>query len=216
MKTAGGIGVGALAGGLGLTTLTGGATATSNADYNGVTVTSDDGTVEYVAIYGKSRVDWEGFESDAIQFRIVNEARVVGSGAGWIELNDTGRVDLSNDDWGNYDEDTSDPGTSGYIETGIGLDSNGDYDPTIDWHIVGSDPDGYGLPVNSIDPSLLETDSDGGTKNFTVEVRSTYIWYRASGAEEFREDFTSTVGVTVNNKERSASGSSSSSGAVAE
>ena len=120
MKTAGGIGVGALAGGLGLTTLTGGATATSSADYGNVMLSSDDGTVEYVAIFGSSTVTWDGFESDAVEFRIVNEARIPGE-VGWTQLNDTGKIDLSQSTWGGDDEDFSGVGTSGTIETGTGV-----------------------------------------------------------------------------------------------
>ena len=219
MKTAGGIGVGALAGGLGLTTLTGGATATSSADYGNVMLSSDDGTVEYVAIFGSSTVTWDGFESDAVEFRIVNEARIPGE-VGWTQLNDTGKIDLSQSTWGGDDEDFSGVGTSGTIESAIGLQSNGNHDPSTDWHVVGSqstkDKDGYGLPQNRIDPSSFETDSDGETETFTIELRSTYTWYSAGDSVEFEKPFTSSLDVEVENEARSASGSGDNSGAVAE
>lgn len=48
-------------GGVGLVAQSGGARATGGGDYEEVTVTSDDGTVEYVAIYGASTVEWDGF-----------------------------------------------------------------------------------------------------------------------------------------------------------
>lgn len=216
VKAAGGIGIGALAGGLGLATLTGGAAATSNANYNDVSVTSDDGTVEYVAIFGQSRVEWDGFESDATDVRIVNEARIP-SEVGWTQLNNTGKEELSQEaDWGGDGEAFSGIGTSGYIESDIGLRSNGNHDPSTDWHVVGTDPDGYGLPQNSLDPAALETDSDGNTKEFTLELRATYTWFDANGDVEFEKSFTSSLGVTVNNEPATVTGTGSNSGAVAE
>lgn len=216
LKAAGGIGVGTLAGGLGLTTLTGGAAATSNANYNDVSVTSDDGTVEYVAIFGASRVEWDGFENDAAEVRIVNEARIPNE-VGWTQLNNTGKEDLSQGaNWGGDGEEFSGIGTSGYIESDIGLRSNGNHDPSTDWHVVGTDPDGYGLPQNSLDPAALETDSDGNAKTFTLELRATYTWFTGTGNVEFEKSFTSALDVVVTNESRSATGEGSNSGAVAE
>lgn len=214
LKAVGGIAATASAGGVGVLAMSGGASATSSADYGDVTITSDDGTVEYVAIYGKSEVNWDGFDSTATQFSIDIDARAVGSGAGWIDLNETGAVSLDNDEWGNYDESLSGPGTSGSIKTGIGLDENGDYDSSIAWTVVGDGLNDYGLPKNSIDPSLLEADSDGETQSFTVEIRSTYTWYDSGGNVIFEKTFTSPINVEVNNEPSSASGSSSSTGAV--
>lgn len=215
LKAVGSIGTAATVGGAGFFAMTGGATATANANYGDVTVTSDDGTVEYVAIYGSSTVTWDGFDSTAMEARIVNEAQIPGQ-VGWLQLNNTGRFALDNDSWGGADENLSGIGTSGTIETGIGLRSNGNHDPTTDWHVVGSDPDGYGLPQNSIDPANLEVDADGDTGSFDVELRATYYWYDANGNKIFQKSFTSTVDVTVNNEPQTASGSSSNSGAVAE
>lgn len=205
LKTAGGIGAVSATGGAALLAMTGGAAATAEQNFGDATVTSDDGTVEYVAIYGDSRVDWEGFDTEASQFSILIEGRVAGE-TQWVELQDTGAVSLSND-WGNYDEDHSGPGTSGYIESGIGLDEDGTHDPAIDWHVVGSDPDGYGLPENSIDPSALTVENDGGTYTYTVQIKSTYTWYDSGGNEIFDEDFIGSVEVTVNNKEANAEAS---------
>lgn len=215
LKTAGGIaGVGAISG-AGLVAFSGGARATAAQDFGSATITSDDGTVEYVAVFGDSRVDWTGFEETATQFTIDIDGRVKGE-TDWVNLYGSGAVSLDNDDWGNYDEETSDPGTSGYIETGIGLDEDGNHDPTIDWHVVGSDPDGYGLPENSIDPAALEVDGDGDTNTFTVLIRSTYTWYDSGGNEVFSEEFTSTVDVTVENvpAEATASDGDGEDGAV--
>lgn len=215
VKAAGGIGTGAVAGGVGLFALSGGASATANSSYNDVTITSDDGTVEYVALYGATRVEWDGFENVATAFRIVNEARIPGQ-VGWTQLNSTGTVDLSQgSSWGGAGEDLSGEGTSGYIDSDIGIDDNGNYDPMLDWHVVGTDPDDYGLPNNSLDAAALEADSDGATENFTLELRATYTWF-ASGDVEFEKTFTSSLDVEVNNEAKSASASSSGSGAVGE
>lgn len=215
LKTVGGIGATATIGGLGLLAAAGGASATGGADYEPVTVTSDDGTVDYVAIYGDSVVEWDGFESTAVEAQIVTEASVSGQ-SDWTLLYDTGRFDLSNDDWGGANEELSGPGTSGTIETAIGLDSDGNYDESTAWTIVGDGLNGYGLPQNSIDSSLLEADGDGDTANFTVTVRATYTWYDSDGNELLSESFTSDVPVTVNNEERTTSGASGDgeSGAV--
>lgn len=205
LKTAGGIGAVSVAGGAGLLAMTGGAAADSHGDYESATVTSDDGTVEYVAIYGDKRIEWEGFDSMATQFSVLTEGRVAGEMANYIELNDTGPVSLS-EDWGGSDEETSGPGTSGHIENAVGL-NGGNHDPTIDWHVVGSDPDNYGLPENSIDPSILTVDDDGGSYTFTVQVKSTYTWYDSGGNEIFSEDFVDNVRVEVNNRPANAEAS---------
>lgn len=205
LGTLGGIVGTAAFGGAGLIFATEDASATASTDYGDVTITSDDGSVQYVAIYGDSVVEWDGFDTTATQAKILVEGRVGDSGA-WTELHDTGPFSLDNDDWGGADEELSGSGTSGYIKSGIGLDSNGNHDPTTDWHVVGNDPDGYGLPQNSIDPAQLEVGGDGSSQYFQLQIRSTYVWYDNGGNEIFRKSFTSTVGVTVNNEEASASG----------
>lgn len=206
LKAAGGLAALTAVGGA---ALTGGATATSNQSYGDVTISSDDGSVEYVAIYGDSVVTWDGFDTEATQFSIAIEAKL-GSESTWTQLHDTGLVDLSNANWGNYDESLSGPGTSGTIESGIGLAEDGTHDPTIDWHVVGTDPDGYGLPQNNISASKLSVDSDGTTETYVVEIRSTYTWYDAGDAEIHSETFTSTVDVTVTNEATTASTSDGS------
>lgn len=189
------------------------ARASAATDYGDATVTSDDGTVEYVAIYGDSVVEWDGFETEATQFSIDIDARVVDV-TSWVNLHETGKVALDSD-WGD-NEALSGPGTSGTIESSIGLDGDGNHDPGIDWHVVGSDPDGYGLPGESIDPVNLEVDADGASEDFTVEIRSVYKWFDASGSFIFEKTFTSGVDVDVTNEETSASGSGTVSGATAE
>jgi len=208
LKTLGGIGAGIAAGGAGLLVAsTGGARAVGSQDLGSASVTSDDGTVQYVAIYGDSVVEWDGFDAEATQFSIDIDARVDGV-TSFKNLHSTGKVDLSNSSWGNHDESLSGPGTSGTIKTGIGLGTGGKHNPETDWHIVGTDPDGYGLPTNSISASALENTDGGTTKTFTITIRSTYRWYDSSGGQIFQKTFTSTVDVDVTNEPATATGSS--------
>lgn len=215
MKAAGGIGAAGVVGGAGLFALSGGASATANASYGDVTITSDDGSIEYISIYGASTVEWDGFDNEATAFEIVTEARIPGE-VGWTQLNSSGPHDLSQSSWGGPGEEFSGVGTSGTIESDIGLKSNNTRDPNTDWHVVGSqsnkDVDGYGLPQNRIDPSNISNPSDGDDADYTIELRTTYTWY-ASGDVEFEETFTADVGATVENEPRSASASGSNSGA---
>lgn len=210
LKAAGGTAGAATLGGAGILAMTGGATATGSVDYGGTTITSDDGTVEYVAIFGDSIVHWDGFDTPAQYVDIEVSVEIVQKWDGQTRhgpqtVHTTGKVDLDNSSWGNHDESLSGSGTSGTIETGIGLDENGNHDETIDWHIVGTDPDGYGLPSNPVDASHLEVASDGKSRQFRLLVRSAYTWYDASENELFSETFTGSVPVTVNNEPRSAS-----------
>ena len=206
LKTVGGIGAASAAGGAGFLAMTGGAAAHGGWQHIGdSTVTSDDGSVEYVAIYGDAVVEWDGFDDEATQFQIVTEGRIADTMDEWVELNDTGPVSLSDDDWGNHDEELSGPGTSGTIETGVGLDEDGNYDPSIHWVVVGDDPStDYGLPENSIDPSNIKVDDDGGSYVFTLQIKSVYTWYNSGGTELFSEDFIQHVKVEVNNRPSSA------------
>lgn len=210
LKAAGGIASASTIGGLAVFGLSGSAAATASGsiEYDDVTITSDDGTVEYVAIFGDSVIEWDGFDAPAQYFDICIDGWVVdtdGAESDVVTLHDTGLIDLGNDDWGNYDESHSGPGTSGTIESGVGLDEDGNHDPSIDWHVVGDDPDGYGLPQNSIDPSLLSVDEDGGTDSFTVKIKTKYTWYDGNEDAIFEESWTSNVNVTVKNEPKSAS-----------
>lgn len=210
LKTAGGIGATATIGSLGLFALSGSAAAgaTGNMNYGDASVISDDGTVEYVAIYGDSEVTWDGFDEPAEEVAIVMEARFHGDD-GWTELYTTGHRPL--DDFGGNDEvvtigdEDTDEATAGTIYSAIGLDSNGEHDETIDWHIVGDDPDGYGLPQESLDPANLSVDQDGSSDTFTLQIRTTYTWYDGSGSTIFTEDWTTDIEVEVTNEQSSAS-----------
>lgn len=227
LKTAGASLTAATVGGGALLATAGGASASGDFGLSApVTVSSDDGTVEYVAIYGDSVVSWEGFEEPAQQFAISIDLTVKdGDGNvvhGPAEIHSTGLVDLGNADWGGVNESLSGPGTSGSIESAIGLDADGNHDPTVDWHIVGTDPDGYALPGSPVAASHLESGTDGETLSFTLEMASTYTWYDSAAADTsaeplHSETFTSVIPVEVENVPTSASTSdgSGSDGATA-
>lgn len=216
LKAAGGAAGAATLGGAGLLATTGGAAASGSFDYGGVTITSDDGSVEYVAVYGDSVVNWTGFDTPADSFTIDIALTVVdkedGSTVHKQQIHSTSQVDVSlGKDWGNHDESisTENGGTSGTIESGIGLDENGEHDPSIDWHIV-QDPDAasadeYGLPSDPVDAQYLRVSTDGGSRSFRLEMDSTYTWYDANGNRIFQETFPSAIPVTVNNEPKSAS-----------
>lgn len=197
---------GLFAGGIALTQFSARAVATQN--YGNASVSSDDGSVEYVAIYGDSRIDWTGFDTPAQYFSIDIQGAVLDSDGNqihdWVDLYSTDLIDLDDENWGNYDDELSGSGTSGYIESGIGLDENGTHDPAVDWHVVGTDPDGYGLPQNSIPASALENDTEDSTEYYTVRLNSTYTWYDADENELFSEDWNSNVTVEVTNEPKDA------------
>ena len=215
LKTVGVVGTGAVASGAGILALTGGASASFNQDYSEVTATTDDGELQHVSIYGQSTVTWDGFDDPATQFKIINEAQVGDSE--YVELNDTGMVQLSNDDWGD-NESLSGEGTSGTIETSIGVKPNGTHNPANDWVILGDDPESdYDLPVNSIPISEAPvTTEDGETNSFTIEISNTYRWYDSNGGLIFSKTFNSSLPVSVTNEKAQATGESTNSGAVAE
>lgn len=205
LKGAGVAGAALATGGLGLAATTGGAMAVGSQTLGPVTIESDDGSVEYVAIHGDSVVEWSGFDTPATHFDIAITLDVLQGGDsvdGSLpqEIHSTGEVDLSNTNWGGANEALSGPGTSGTIESAVGLAGDGTHDPTIDWHVVGTDPDGYGLPSNPVDASHLSVGTDGASEDYTLRMASTYTWYDGSGGPEiFSETFETDIGVTVDN-----------------
>jgi hypothetical protein len=199
-------------GGASFFALSGSAAATVSGGLIGSTaISSDDGSVDYVAVWGDAQIDWKGFDTPAQYFSIDIELEVVQDWDGQTrttkQIHSTVLVDLDNDSWGNHDEDLSGSGTRGTIKSGIGRDSNGDHDPTIDWHIVGTDPDNYALPDDPVPASRLEVDQDGSERSFTLVMRSTYTWYDDSENQIFEKTFSSDVDVDVENIESQATAS---------
>jgi hypothetical protein len=219
LKMAGGIGTATAIGTGALMLGSRGARATGGANYGSANVTSDDGSVDYVAIYGDSIVTWDGFDSPAASFRLTIDVEVIqdwdGQTAASQQVHQTDRYQLEEDgDWGQEGESytignsDTDEATAGTIKSDVGLDSQGNHDPEIDWHIIGSDPDNYGLPNNPIDASALSTPDNGGTREFTVRVKTTYEWFDANVNVIFGKTFTSDVDLSVTNEEATASGQS--------
>lgn len=217
MKGAG-VTAGALAaGGIGITQLTGGARATANTDLGSASVTSDDGTVQHVSVYGDSVINWEGFENGIEAIRTITRVAVTNQNSNSViskrDINDTGALDVTNGDWGGDGESITleNGGTSGTIKADVGLRSNGKHNPDTDWAIIQASDheDPYGLPTDPAPAAPLEVDTDGESQTYTVHLYSLYIWYRnADGTgEEFRKEFESTFDLTVNNVGRNASGS---------
>lgn len=209
------------AAGVGLSTTMGGAVATGGTNFGNTSLTSNDGTVEYVAIYGDSVVNWDGFDRAATQARIVTgaSARKKNQSSGSLisrqNLNDTGRFDLSQgDSWGGAGEtiSTSDGGREGSIKTDVGYGAGGNKNEEVYWEIVG-DGDGdtlndYGLPQQSLPAAPFEVDSDGSSQDYRITIYTTYEWYDSSDDLIFDKEFTSQVKLTVNNEATSVTGSS--------
>lgn len=224
LRVSGGIGAASIAAGAGLVSLTGGAAATADFSYDPVTITSDDGTVQYVAIFGDSVVAWDGFDTPAQYFSIVIQGRLLQSGTeqASVTLYDGGLVDLASN-WGGSGENLSGPGTHGQIESNVGY-SSGSKDLSVAWEVVAPDSDGdgngdpadasglnsYGLPQEAIPASALTTGTDGGSTDYVVELESTYTWYDSGKAELFSKAWTSQIPVTVNNQATTASSGSGS------
>lgn len=209
------------AAGAGISTLTGGAVATGGSNFGSTSLTSNDGTVEYVAIFGDSVVNWDGFDTAATQARIVNgaSARKKNQSQGSLisrqNLNDTGKFDLSQgDSWGGAGEkiSTSDDGREGTIESDIGYGSGGNKNEEVYWEIV-DDGDSeslndYGLPQNPLPAAPFEVGSDGGSQDYVITIYTRYEWYDSSDSLIFDEEFTSEIDLTVNNQSASATGQS--------
>lgn len=209
------------AAGIGLSSLTGGAVATGGTNFGTTSLTSNDGTVEYVAIFGDSVVNWDGFDTPATQARIVNgasarkESEPQGSLISRQNLNDTGKFDLSQgDSWGGAGEkiSTADDGREGTIETDVGYGSAGNKNEEVYWEIV-DDGDSeslndYGLPQNPLPASPFEVNADGASQDYVITIYTRYEWYDSSDNLIYDKEFTSEVDLTVTNEPVSVTGSS--------
>lgn len=179
LKTAGGIGVGTAVGGLGLFAMTGSAAAgdTNLVGFDADAVTTDDGSVQYIAFGGRLRFEWDGLDNDATHGYYNVETRIW-LGDGWSSWRshgtDSGELGA---DWGGGNDYTDDTGTDGMFRFNYG-DENGDTDYAIagtgDDVIDHSDNPGV---ENPYDTSHFEADEDGSTKETTVQYRMTCAVY---------------------------------------
>lgn len=203
----------------GVAFLASGPAAAAMQEYGSATVTSDDGTINHVSIYGDSTVSWEGFENAADSVTIEVQARCLDADAGWRTLYTT-TADLTDDSWGGSGESHTGVGTSGELSQDIGLDEDGEHDAESDWAIVQADgyEDAYGIPSNesALSASGFEVDGDGDSATYAVEMRSHYTWHDGE-SEEFTETFPATVEVDLTNrpKDSESTDGDGESGAVA-
>lgn len=171
-------GIGTLAaGGAGLAAFSGsGAAAESNiAVEDAPTVTTDDGTVEWVAVKLWVRTEWDGFDSDVHYVRYTDEVTIAPNGADeTYTINQTLSDDLDGgkspggEGWGGDDgyhggEHYSDAGKAGYIHA------------DVDWGIIQRNREntynqGYGLPNNPAPAETLFADDDGATNETLVRL----------------------------------------------
>lgn len=209
------------AAGTGLTAMMSGAAATGGTNFGSTSLTSNDGSIEYVAIFGDSVVNWDGFDTAATQARIVNgaSARKKNTSQGSLisrqNLSGTGTFDLSQgDSWGGAGEtiSTTDGGREGTIETDIGYGTGGNKNEEVYWEIV-DDGDSetlndYALPQNPLPAAPFEVDSDGSSQDYVITIYTRYEWYDSSDNLIFEKEFTSEINLTVNNEPVSVTGSS--------
>jgi len=220
LKGIGAVGaVGAL-GGVGTLLMSNSASATAGGSIdNPDPVTSDDGTVTYVAVHTTGRLTWDGFDRPARQARLISRVKYKRGGNVFATytIHDTGKIDLTTESWGGSGEEISltgdhKAGQSGYIAS------------DVDWGIAQANRenvynDGYGLPSSPAPTDPLAAEGDGETQETRVMLESEYRLYAGNGAEltgtsgypdrpTFSEDFV----VSVTNQ----SASTGSGGADAE
>jgi len=213
-----GAGVAAVGGlGLGTTLLSDSASATAGGSIDDPgAVTSDDGTVTYVAVQTTGRLNWDGFDRAAKKARVITRVRYKrdGSFIDTHQIHDTGKFDLTQESWGGSGEEISlvgdhSDGQKGYIAS------------DVDWGIAQANRGhvyngGYGLPSDPAPVEPLAADTDGSSTQTRVVLKSEYRLYDANGQEltgtngypnrpTFSEDFT----VTVDNEAATTSGGGS-------
>jgi hypothetical protein len=217
LKGIGGIGTLAAVGGASFL-LSGSAAATGGMDFGSASLSSDDGTVDHVAIFGDGRVEWDGFETEAKSFNIITE---IGGDRlnNRVQINESGPHDLTASSWGGSNETFSGAGTSGYIESDIGYGSGENRNENSYWIIVApkGDPSqanhpasDYGLPMSAVEAAKYEVGTDGKTNNYNIKVHTTYQWFddtTGSGNLIFEKTFTSNITLTVTNEPQTASSS---------
>lgn len=211
IKAAGGIGAASATGVGVLFATTSGVTASSAMDLGEISLSSDDGTIDHVSIYGDGRLDWKGLDTPATQIRIKTVVTVSQGGTELVtkEINNTGRRALDADDFMGEGEETSGPGTRGSVIVDVGLDGDGNHDPSSDWAIIQASDyeDEYGLPQNPVSAHHLTVDDDGGKTTFRVDVETQYKLYDANDNKRQQTSATDTFDVEVQNiKAQSSAG----------
>lgn len=174
-----------------------------------VKLSSDDGTIDHVSMYGDSEMTWKGLDTVATQVQIDTRVKVFDNNDNKVadkQIHSTGAVALSQgSDWGNHDDELSGEGTRGYVKTGVGLDRGGSHDPSIDWAIIQASDysDEYGLPTDPVAASHLSVSTDGDQQRFVVVIESTYTLFDSGGNELLSGKGASHINVDVTNIEES-------------
>jgi hypothetical protein len=176
LKVAGAGGAAAAASGIGIIATTGSATAAEFTISDPSAIATDDGTVNYVRLEANHEATWDGFDSDAQYVRYYDDVTVRPNTENETQrINDTGLVDLSEveaGNWGGDGEYGSGPGKAGHIHA------------DIDWNIIG-DPDASdpseGGPRSVESPAdllnLLAAEEDGSTQDSKIVLTKRVRFY---------------------------------------
>lgn len=205
LKGVGAAGATAAMGGVGLLAFSGGAAAadTNLEATSPSAVTTDDGSIKWVAFGGRLRFEWDGLDSNATYGRYETESRV-DQGSGWSSWrshgSDYGELGAN---WGGSNDYTQDTGTDGYFQFKYGDENN-----NADYAIAGS---GSNLrdAKNKYDKKVFEAETDGEKQATKVQMRFTCsVWNGepgTSGASKLIEEADSAkFTVTVNNRTATA------------
>lgn len=229
LKTIGGIGATATVGGLGLTAMSGSAAAQSQlAISDPSAVTTDDGSIEWVAVTAYLRTEWDGFDEAVHYARYTDKVTIrPNSENNTYTINQTLSDDLGSgksqggSGWGGDSgpfggEYYSGAGTEGFIHV------------DIDWGICQENRSnvynsGYGLPSNPAPVDNLEADTDGATKQSTVRLIKEVRLYDANqnpltgpNSPYGIDDPTASVDLTVSVTNQGATASDTNSGGSSE
>ena len=164
-----------------LNNLTPTAMATAQGHIGDASVTSNAGRVKNVNVKITGRLNFDGLEEPAAEFRIRNYVKVEdltngGTVISKTQINDTGWTAFPQtpSGWGG-DGEAADGGRDGYIAS------------DVDWYIIqedgaAPDPTGYGLPTNPVDSAPLTVDADGSRVRYKVILFARYDLRTSTGA----------------------------------
>lgn len=142
-------------------------------------IDTDDGMIDYVAIWGDVRLEWSGFEKVITHFRINWDLTIVEDDDPLYHksLHSSPIVDLSRDNFAGPRTLFSGPGKRGYIERAFGLDKDGNRDPSKDWHIIARKGFESHDIFNTAPAKYVRVDEEGKTRTFLVTLVSTFGLY---------------------------------------
>lgn len=189
---------------------------------NSVQAYTDSGKLKHVAIWGRSEVVWRGFEVEAAFVTIdvnlhitdIEDDTPVYSST----IHSAGPLDLNRKNWGDDLDQLSGRGKRGRIQWTWGLDDELERDPSTDWHVIGTDPNGHGAPSNPAPANVVYVPEDHDIKRYRVAIEFVYRWYDADpdkdGDEIYAEAFRDAFRLDVHNVIAHAEGGSGIQGGV--